>query len=90
MKGQGQFTRTSESGAGEEGTSILESGSQGEQYLPGSALFFGWSESLKRAGLGLGELAGLQPRSWAAWDGGVVRGQRRPAPWMRLPSSGEF
>lgn len=52
MKDEGTGTVLQrDSGVGEEGTCFLESGCQGEQYLPGPALLFRSSESFKGAGL---------------------------------------
>ena len=64
---QGEFTRTNESGAGEEGTSlrgVVPRVSNTCQDI------FSWSESLKGAGQGLGGWSSVQGLDYLAWGCG--------------------
>lgn len=79
MKGLVPLTRTRDSGAREEGTLFFRERSEGSEG----------SESLKGAGLGLGGRRSSAQGPGQHGVGGVVRRQRRPAPGVRLPSSGE-
>lgn len=64
-------------------------GSHGNQYLPGPTVLLWWSESLEGARLVLSGPLVLHPGPGLP---GAGCGQRAkpPAPWVRLPSSGEF